>query len=482
MGAAASGASCSDIYRGNTDQNATHNRPLNAHDDDSSGDEGEKSKVRVVLAREKATEEKRAAILEKAKTAAAAKVAKAQGDSLELCREGGNFAHRTQVAICTSPGEEGDPFFLPQRLHVVGTSSTEALADNARVGLRSVKGFLPVWDRPCQDEAFFVQTKDQYRFCVMIDGHGPDGHHLAATARDILLRRLLAQIPSARPADFQKHRAQMKVLLLTALRDVHSALIKGDEVGDARASGLSAIILVHDQKSKYLFCSWIGNCRCVLGELQDWGEGKNKPKEIWSDSASQTSKARSQGSHGQGSGGGKSSHSGGKSSKSSRRKRRAALRKIVAMRFTEDHTLIQAEERVRIAMTGAHIIPGTTGLDEVYMMGRNVPGLPISRCCGNLIAQQLGIIADPEFVERPCEEYLNDYSSKIQFVILATDGIWTVLRDQTAVNIVYASDQNNVQYAVSCLIGTSKDLWHMCTTYCPLLLVNYTAETSKSHG
>ncbi|CAE7029524.1 unnamed protein product [Symbiodinium sp. CCMP2592] len=272
--------------------------------------------------------------------------------------------------------EPQDTAFDVKSVHVVGLPSLESIGDEHFASIRSERARLPSWQRPNQDEAFFVELKDGYRLCAVADGHGAQGQRAAAAVRDFLLRRLVASLPATRSSNVDEHRIRIHGMLLKALEDANHALFSGEEAVDARASGATACVVVYDMKKRWLFTSWVGDCRCVVGEYVEEGGA-----------LTEGGRRTSIGSEGHSSEG-----------NSSKRRRGRGLNKttVSGVRLSEDHTLSDANERVRIAQFSATIANGPLGLDEVYLSGHKFPGVHCSRCLGNLVAKQLGITAQPE--------------------------------------------------------------------------------------
>lgn len=371
-----------------------------------------------------------------------AKKKRAKGDPLEVCREGGMLEQRVSIALSTTMQTQHKEFVVKSS-YVVGTMTPETAADEFYACIRSERGRIPTWNRPNQDEAFYCLTTDGYRLCGMFDGHGADGHRVADVVRDFVFRRLLAQIPVNRPEDMEEYQKTIKEIMSSALMDAEAALFSGKESADARQSGVTAAIFVYDKTRKWMFSAWVGNCRCVLGEFQD------------DDAGSEKEDMRSKASTASGSSKGKSSKA------SSRRKRREASKRFCALRFTKDHLLFDAGERVRITMNGGLVIPGSMGYDQVTTANSAFPALPVSRCLGNLVAKRLGVICTPEVNDRSQDEYSAERSSKIRFVVMATDGLWHVMNDQKVVDLVKDIDKYNVQYAVSSVIQSARAQWEL---------------------
>ncbi|CAE7501231.1 unnamed protein product [Symbiodinium natans] len=277
-----------------------------------------------------------------------------KGDPLELLRPEASLHDRVVVAMSTGLADQ-DSAYDVKPVYVVGLPSMESIGDEHFASIRSERARLPSWQRPNQDEAFFVELKDGYRVCAVIDGHGAEGHRAAAAVRDFLLRRLVASLPGKRASDLNEHRIQIHTQLTKALEDAHYALFSGEEAVDARGSGATACVVVYDMKKRWLFCAWVGDCRCVLGEYIDEGGALTEGRRT------------SIGSEGHSSSGA-----------SNRRRRRPNKVTVAGVRLSEDHTLADANERVRVSQFDVTIANGPLGLDEVYLSGHKIPGVHCS--------------------------------------------------------------------------------------------------------
>ncbi|CAJ1358582.1 unnamed protein product, partial [Effrenium voratum] len=415
-------------------------------------------------------EEKRRVVLERSRPS---KQQRPKGDPLQLARPGSTLASRVAAAVSTGL-ERQDADFAVKTCHVAGTPSLETLADDFGASIRSERGRLPEWQRPNQDEALFVLLRDGYRIGVVVDGHGPDGHSVAHVVRDFLFRRLASSLPSKRSDSLDDYRIGMYQLLAETLQDADQLLFSGQEAADARASGArlgfglvdehmdplvvlrfwgfphndtplgrrrqhsrTTCVTIHDQKKRWIFSAWVGNCRCVLGEFVEEGaalevQGRRRNSMV----------------------------SEGTSSSGTKGRRRKNPITFSSSRLTEDHLLSSADERVRIASTGAVIATGPLGLDEVSIIGRpKFPGIHFSRCLGDLVARQLGVSAEPEVNDRPAEQVVGDNHVKIRYVIMGTDGLWQFMKEQAAAEAVTTAARANVQYAAGSLVQRARESW-----------------------
>ncbi|GFP96808.1 probable protein phosphatase 2c 34 [Phtheirospermum japonicum] len=79
-----------------------------------------------------------------------------------------------------------------------------------------------------------------------------------------------------------------------------------------------------------------------------------------------------------------------------------------------------------------HSCPDEPGVHGVWKPnGQRIkgPGLAVSKTFGDYFIKDFGLISEPELTQRWI-------SSKDQFVILATDGVWDFISNQEAVEIV----------------------------------------------
>lgn len=117
---------------------------------------------------------------------------------------------------------------------------------------------------------------------------------------------------------------------------------------------------------------------------------------------------------------------------------------IYAMAMSKDHKPDRADERKRILSCGGHLgcrqvlvnQPGRgpvsmpVGPCRVWYQHRGETlGLAMSRSLGDSIVHKSGVSAEPECIERVIDDYDD-------FLILATDGVWDVVDNNYAVQLV----------------------------------------------
>ena len=118
------------------------------------------------------------------------------------------------------------------------------------------------------------------------------------------------------------------------------------------------------------------------------------------------------------------------------------------------HTPNITEERMRIEKNGGEVgrVEWTNGGPlRIWYKGKKGPGLSITRSFGDFDAEKLGVISVPDINEYNIDE------EKINIVIIATEGLWTFLKNEKIMDIVLPYYENNDA------IGATKKLTEIST-------------------
>jgi serine/threonine protein phosphatase PrpC len=133
--------------------------------------------------------------------------------------------------------------------------------------------------------------------------------------------------------------------------------------------------------------------------------------------------------------------------------RRNTAGAITAIQLSNDHKPDKPEERKRIISCGGHLgcrqvlvnqgnrgpVSMPVGPCRVWYQHRGETlGLAMSRSLGDAIVHKFGVSCDPE----PMDHVIDEYDD---FVILATDGIWDVVENNQAVQLIYNYIQRATQ-------------------------------------
>ncbi|CAL4893038.1 unnamed protein product [Urochloa decumbens] len=221
-------------------------------------------------------------------------------------------------------------------------------------------------------------------FCGIFDGHGPWGHYVAKAVRDSLPASLLCHWQEALALASLIDGGEKKLSdcrfdlweqsYAAACAAVDEELRRSRRL-DAVNSGCTALSVV--KQGDLMVVANVGDSRAVLATASDDG---------------------------------------------------AAL---AAVQLTVDFkpNLPQEKERIRRCNGQVYCHADEPGLHRVWGPGRDSPGLAMSRAFGDYSVKDYGVISAPEVTQRRI-------TSRDQFVILATDGVWDVLSNEEAVQIV----------------------------------------------
>ncbi|KAL2941081.1 putative protein phosphatase 2C 73 [Bienertia sinuspersici] len=220
-------------------------------------------------------------------------------------------------------------------------------------------------------------------FCGIFDGHGPWGHFVAKRVRESMPPSLLcnwqeslAQMVHDPEFDVDKKMNWFNVWKSSYLKTCASIdqELEHHRKIDAFNSGTTALSIVR-QGEKIIIAN-VGDSRAVLGTTSDDGD-------------------------------------------------------LIAVQLTIDFKPNLPQEAERITQCNGRVfcLLDEPGVHRVWLPDEEVPGLAMSRAFGDYCIKDFGLISVPEVTQR-------NITSKDQFIVLATDGVWDVVSNQEAVEIV----------------------------------------------
>ncbi|EGR28009.1 protein phosphatase 2c, putative [Ichthyophthirius multifiliis] len=141
----------------------------------------------------------------------------------------------------------------------------------------------------------------------------------------------------------------------------------------------------------------------------------------------------------------------------------------IIQKLSNDHSPYIQQEYQRIIKAGGikkskkqkKVNGSKQGPLRVWLKNKQAPGLAMTRSFGDKIGVQAGIVCDPEIIEF-------DYQQIQQngFIIVASDGIWSIIDNEEAVNLVKPFyEQKNVEEAVKYLINRALFKWKKVYIY-----------------
>ncbi|XP_043697177.1 probable protein phosphatase 2C 34 [Telopea speciosissima] len=244
-------------------------------------------------------------------------------------------------------------------------------------------------------------------FCGVFDGHGPWGHYVAKKVRESMPSSLLCNwqeivaLTSLDPecdmeSDKKLNRFDIwKESYLKTCASIDQELGHHRRI-DSYNSGTTALTIV--RQGEEIVISNVGDSRAVLATTSDDGS-------------------------------------------------------LVPVQLTIDFkpNLPQEAERITQCQGRVFCLKDEPGLHRVWLPNEETPGLAMSRAFGDYCVKDYGVISVPEVTQR-------NITSRDQFVVLATDGVWDVISNQEAVQIVSSTPERakSAKRLVECAVSAWK--------------------------
>ncbi|XP_047319697.1 probable protein phosphatase 2C 72 [Impatiens glandulifera] len=125
---------------------------------------------------------------------------------------------------------------------------------------------------------------------------------------------------------------------------------------------------------------------------------------------------------------------------------------ITAVQLTTDLKPSVTTERKRIKRRNGRVLAllHEPHIERVWLPQQNIPGLAMTRSFGDFLVKNHGIISIPEVS-------FHHLTSKDQFLIIATDGVWDVLNNDEVATIVASTDTKVT--AAEALVNAAVSKW-----------------------
>ncbi|KAK1679584.1 hypothetical protein QYE76_040432 [Lolium multiflorum] len=219
--------------------------------------------------------------------------------------------------------------------------------------------------------------EDDGVLCGVFDGHGPHGHLVARRARDSLPLRLMSAARASSKNGLDMPAAAWRKAFVRAYKAMDKDLRSHPSL-DSFCSGSTAVTVL--KLGSDLYMANIGDSRAVLGS------------------------------------------------------RDAVAGGMVAVQLTVDlkPDVPSEAERIKKCRGRVFALQDEPEVPRVWLPFDDAPGLAMARAFGDFCLKDYGVISVPDFFHW-------SLTDKDQFVILASDGVWDVLSNQEAVDIVSSS-------------------------------------------
>ncbi|KAK6915636.1 PPM-type phosphatase-like domain, partial [Dillenia turbinata] len=125
---------------------------------------------------------------------------------------------------------------------------------------------------------------------------------------------------------------------------------------------------------------------------------------------------------------------------------------LVPVQLTVDFkpNLPQEAERITQCKGRVFCLEDEPGVHRLWLPDGETPGLAMSRAFGDYCVKDFGLISVPEVTQW-------NITSRDHFIVLATDGVWDVISNQEAVQIVASSPDRSK--AAKCLVDSAALAW-----------------------
>lgn len=293
----------------------------------------------------------------------------------------GNCAARGDTAV-TAAGEDGKRRrrrWKAPREDQLGTVPGRIFSNDGRSRTASV--FTQQGRKGINQDAMLIWDgfggEEDGVLCGVFDGHGPHGHLVARRVRDSLPLRLMSAARASPKTGLDMPAAAWRKAFARAYKAMDKDL-RSHPALDSFCSGSTAVTVL--KLGTDLYMANIGDSRAVLGS------------------------------------------------------RDAAAGGMAAVQLTVDlkPDVPSEAERIKKCRGRVFALQDEPEVPRVWLPFDDAPGLAMARAFGDFCLKDYGVISVPEFFHWPLTD-------KDQFVILASDGVWDVLSNQEAVDIVSSS-------------------------------------------
>ena len=335
---------------------------------------------------------------------------------------------------------------------ITGSSETQRYEVPSEAGSYSLeyayisqRGYYPESLHKKNQDTYCVQTAFRSPDCCLFgvfDGHGENGTPCAAFARD----RITELLKAHRSLTSDPEEAYRDAFL-EANKMLHRAYV------DDSMSGTTAITVM--VQGRFIYVANVGDSRAVVAE-RTLGGANGHPN----------------------GGGAEANGAAGRSPSFSRSSGSATCGKIAngagrlrALDLSHDQTPFRRDECERVKKCGARVLtldqleglkdptvecwgevededdgdpPRLWAIDGLY------PGTAFTRSIGDMVAEKIGVIAEPEVLVR-------ELTPANPFIIIASDGVWEFLPSQMVVDMVAKYD--DPQEAARAVVQESYRLW-----------------------
>jgi len=278
---------------------------------------------------------------------------------------------------------------------------------------KSIAGKDSLGNRKINQDLYLVQINfiniEGFNLFGVLDGHGENGHKVAAFARDFIISELSKFFSEHKPTSLLEVYPLLKKNNFSIIKEIYQ---KADEElsnqnFNSKFSGTTCVIVF--QIGHKLICSNVGDSRAILVYTSETDDIKLSSTKIYELSHDQKPELPEE------------------------------KKRIYKMGGIVDQMLDSKGRR--------------NGPFRVWAGKNNYPGLAMSRCIGDLKGKSCGLISEPEIIE-----YTLDENSK--YMVICSDGVWEFSNNEDIMSIgieFYLKD--NIEEFIDKIIKVSEFWW-----------------------
>jgi len=251
--------------------------------------------------------------------------------------------------------------------------------------------------RPNQDSWLILKTGELSIYGVF-DGHGHDGHSVSNYVKEVL-PQLIVKTRAFIYESCRRTGHNMEKMLKDSFKKLQNMIAEATQMSkiNAEFSGCTTTIIIHDHVKSKLYVSWVGDSGACVGKKTASG--------------------------------------------------------IVPLGLTWDHKPEIKEERMRIEKRGGQVLQDDNKTHRVWDKDHMFPGLNMSRAMGDLMGEiDAGISTEPSLK-------VYDITPEDEVLLICSDGIWTYLSFDEAVNIVSEFPSSQAGDAAEKLATEARNRW-----------------------
>ena len=275
---------------------------------------------------------------------------------------------------------------------------------------KSLAGKDTLGNRKINQDLYLVQINfmdvEGFNLFGVLDGHGENGHKVAAFARDYIISQLASFFKSQNSINLTSIYSLLKKKNFSLIKDIYQQADKELEKQkfNSNFSGTTCVIVF--QIAEKLICANVGDSRAILVTTE---------------------------------------------------KSNSEIYKVIELSHDQKPDL--PEEKKRIYKMGGIVDQmldskgKRNGPFRVWAGKENYPGLSMSRCIGDLKGKKCGLISEPQIIEYEIDE-------KSKYMVICSDGVWEFSNNEDVMRMgteFYKED--NIDEFMDKIIKVSEFWW-----------------------